>query len=62
MSTAACWEDSQPHLPAEVSSVLESGNDAAIAGLELLVAIPEWEVDLPGGDRASQTDVPERAV
>jgi hypothetical protein len=22
-----------------------------------LIAIPEWEVDLPGGDRASQTDV-----
>jgi len=57
MSTAACWEDSQPHLPAEILRVLESGNDAAITKLELLVAIPEWEVDLPGGDRASQTDV-----
>ncbi len=57
MSAAACWEDSQPHLPAEILSVLESGNDTAIAKLELLVAIPEWEVDLPGGDRASQTDV-----
>jgi hypothetical protein len=57
MSTAACWEDSQPHLPAEILSVLESGNDAAISELDLLVAIPEWEVDLPGGERPSQTDV-----
>lgn len=57
MSTAACWEDSQPHLPAEIISVLESGKDAAIEKLELLVAIPEWKVNLPGGNRPSQTDV-----
>lgn len=57
MSAAACWEDSQPHLPAEIISVLESSSDSAITNLELLVAIPEWEVDLPGGDTASQTDV-----
>lgn len=57
MSAAACWEDAEPHLPAEILSVLESGNDSAITKLELLVAIPEWEVDLPGGDRPSQTDV-----
>ena len=57
MSAAACWEDSQSCLPAEIASVLESGNDAAITNLELLAAIPEWKVDLPGGDRASQTDV-----
>lgn len=57
MTTAACWEDSQPHLPAEILNVLESGNDPSITKLELLAAFPEWEVDLPGGDRASQTDV-----
>jgi hypothetical protein len=55
MSAAACWEDSEPHLPSEVLDVLESGNDTA--NLELLIAIPEWEVELPGGDTASQTDV-----
>ncbi len=57
MSAAACWEDSQPHLPAEILSCFESGNDAAITKLELLVAIPEWKVDLPGGISASHTDV-----
>lgn len=57
MSAAACWEDSQPNLPPEIQNILDSGSDAAIANLELLVALPEWEVELPGGERASQTDV-----
>ena len=57
MSTAACWEENDPHLPREISEVLEASGDKALASLELLVAIPEWEVDLPGGDRPSQTDV-----
>ena len=57
MSAAACWEDSQPALPPEISAILESGKDPAISSLELLIAIPEWEVELPGGDRPSQTDI-----
>lgn len=57
MAAAACWEDSSPDLPAEVVAVLESADDPAIADLEMLVAIPEWEVALPGGRRTSQTDV-----
>ena len=57
MSTAACWEENDPHLPREILEVLEASGDKALASLELLVAIPEWEVDLPGGDRPSQTDV-----
>lgn len=57
MSAAACWEESQPRLPSEISLVLESANEPAISNLELLIAIPEWEVELPGGDTASQTDV-----
>jgi hypothetical protein len=57
MSAAACWEDSDPHLPAEVLAALGAANDPAIADLELLAAIPEWEVALPGGETASQTDV-----
>jgi hypothetical protein len=57
MSTAACWEENEPQLPPEISAVLEASGDAALGSLEMLVAIPEWEVDLPGGDRASQTDV-----
>jgi hypothetical protein len=57
MSAAACWEDNQPNLPAEIVATLESTDDPSLNNLELLVAIPEWEVDLPGGDRPSQTDI-----
>lgn len=57
MSAAACWEESQPRLPYEISLVLESANDPSLSNLELLIAIPEWEVELPGGNTASQTDV-----
>lgn len=57
MSAAACWEESQPELPSEISEVLDASGDPLICGLELLAAVPEWEVDLPGGDTASQTDI-----
>jgi len=57
MSAAACWEENQPRLPSEISLLLDGSNDLAISGLELLVGIPEWEVDLPGGNTASQTDI-----
>jgi len=57
MSAAACWEESQPQLPAEIIQVLEDSKDQSVSNLELLVAIPEWEVELPGGDTASQTDI-----
>ena len=57
MSAAACWEESEPQLPREISAVLEASGDKSLTSLEMLVAIPEWEVELPGGDRPSQTDV-----
>jgi len=57
MSAAACWEDSQPQLPFEISQVLDGSKEQSLSNLELLVAIPEWEVELPGGDTASQTDI-----
>jgi hypothetical protein len=57
MSAAACWEESQPRLPPEISTLLDSCNDPAISGLDLLLAIPEWEVALPGGETVSQTDI-----
>ena len=53
MSAAACWEESQPHLPSEITEILDNSKDQKISGLELLVAFPEWEVELPGGDTAS---------
>lgn len=57
MSAAACWEDSHPQLPSEILKVLEDSKEQSLLNLELLVAIPEWEVDLPGGNTASQTDI-----
>jgi len=57
MSAAACWEDNHPNLPAEIVATLDSANNSALSNLQLLLAIPEWEVDLPGGDRPSQTDI-----
>jgi len=57
MSAAACWEESNPQLPSEISDVLEASGNKLLTSLELLIAIPEWEVDLPGGNRPSQTDV-----
>jgi hypothetical protein len=57
MSAAACWEESSPKLPIEISKVLDASGDQSITSLELLAAMPEWEVELPGGDRPSQTDV-----
>lgn len=57
MSAAACWEERHPGLPAEIVAVLESASQPALAELELLAAMPEWEVALPGGENASQTDV-----
>ena len=50
MSAAACWEDSEPRLPPEISSALEATGEKTFASLELLMAVPEWEVELPGGD------------
>lgn len=57
MSAAACWEDNHPSLPSEIIETLHSTSESSLKKLELLVAIPEWEVDLPGGDRPSQTDI-----
>jgi len=57
MCAAACWEANQPKLPPEVVSVLEASGEKLLTNLEMLLAIPEWEVELPGGDTSSQTDV-----
>ncbi len=57
MSAAACWEESQPQLPSEIIQVLEGSREQSFSNLQLLVAIPEWEVELPGGNTTSQTDI-----
>ena len=57
MCAAASWEADSQNLPSEIASLLNGSAEACLRNLELLAAIPEWEVDLPGGDRPSQTDV-----
>ncbi len=54
---ALSWETAHPSVPPEVASALESAGDPVLHGLGLLLAIPEYEVDLPGGQRPSKTDV-----
>jgi hypothetical protein len=57
MTAAASWEDAADRLPAEISSLLNESSVPSLAGLELLAAIPEWQVSLPGGATNSATDV-----
>lgn len=57
MTAAACWEAADGDLPAEVRRTLETSGQRELIGLKLLAAIPEWEVQLPGGQSSSRTDV-----
>ena len=52
-STALHWENSKG-LPQDLRDVFQA---ADFESAELLLAIPEWKTALPGGRRASQTDV-----
>jgi hypothetical protein len=53
---AHCWEAADG-FPPEVSSALAKSTDPLIAGLEPVLAVPEFKVPLPGGERASQNDI-----
>ena len=53
---AHCWEAADG-LPAEVSMALGQTTDPLLGGLVPLLAVPEFKVPLPGGSRASQTDI-----
>ena len=57
MSAAASWEHAATRIPPELTRALETANDPDLADLKLLIAIPEWEVSLPGGVTSSCTDV-----
>lgn len=50
MATAQSWEAANPALPPEIARMFSPGAD-------LLIAIPEHKVPLPGGRRESQCDV-----
>jgi len=53
---AYCWEEANG-FPAEITSLLESSGQSALAGVELLLAIPEYKVPLEGHGKPSQSDV-----
>ena len=57
MTAASSWESAAGQLPAEISEHLNSTELAPLSDLQLLVAIPEWQVELPGGQTRSATDV-----
>ncbi len=53
---AYCWESAKG-FPPEVSAVLDESTHDDLHDLQFVAGFPEHEVPLPGGRRASQTDV-----
>lgn len=53
---AHCWEASDG-FPPEVARPFTMSNEELLAGLAPILAIPEFKVCLPGGNRASQNDI-----
>ncbi len=53
---AECWQAAEG-FPAEVQALLSGAAEPALRKLELLLAIPEYQVALPGGGRPSQNDL-----
>jgi len=53
---AHCWEAAQG-LPPEVQAVFASSNEPLLADFTPIIAVPEFKVPLPGGDRPSQNDL-----
>lgn len=53
---ARTWQDAVGFPPA-IREALDASDAEAVSGLELLLGLPEHKVALPGGSRASQTDL-----
>ncbi|MGD0166905.1 MAG: hypothetical protein ABSC51_06395 [Gaiellaceae bacterium] len=53
---ASCWQAAND-FPLSVRRVFEESSEKPLHDLEMLLAIPEWKVPLPGGRHASQNDV-----
>jgi hypothetical protein len=53
---AHCWEAADG-FPPSVQAIFDGSRFEAFHGLELVLGIPEHRVPLPGGRRASQTDL-----
>ena len=54
---AHCWEAAPDGFPKEVRDALARSTDEALANLFPVLAVPEYKVPLPGGERASQNDI-----
>jgi hypothetical protein len=57
MTAAAAWEAAADTLPPEITRLLEATNEPRLLAQRLLLALPEWQVALPGGVTTSNTDV-----
>jgi hypothetical protein len=57
MTAAAAWEAAADVLPPEITRLLESSREKVLSDLRLVLALPEWQVPLPGGTTTSNTDV-----
>jgi len=53
---ASCWMASDG-FPSEVAEAFRQSNEPLLANIQPLVAAPEFKVPLPGGKRASQSDL-----
>ena len=53
---AACWQASDD-FPVSVRAVFKASPHPLFHDIEMLLGVPEWKVPLPGGSRASQTDL-----
>lgn len=57
MTAAASWEAASSSLPTEIALLLETSGEEVLRSQRMLVAMPEWEVQLEGGETTSNTDV-----
>lgn len=53
---AHCWEAADG-FPPEIAGALKNATDPLLDDIVPLLAVPEFKVELPGGDRASQNDI-----
>ncbi len=57
MTLARCWEAAAEDLPGEIARIVHETPHPVFAEARLLLAVPEYCVPLPGGSRATQTDL-----
>jgi hypothetical protein len=57
MSLATVWEGADGSFPGEVQRLLLTSAEPRLAHARLLLGLPEYTVQLPGGSRPTQTDL-----